>query len=210
MIRPSCSMGLITHLVWKKTLGCIFILAYDDITLLAQCGWNLLVGGRFLSQSEPIMQSFDVFAVFNLNTLFKEHLSGHHKYFTTHYNGAIMGVMVSQITSISVSFSTVCSGADQRKHQSAMSLAFVRGIHWWPVNSQHKRASNGENVSIWWCHHDKKINKFPTTDVHCRWCSLPWAPLKHHQRRWKYWHSSLVRLHRYFWLVTEVIKKDGP
>ena len=29
-------------------------------------------------------------------------------------------------------------GADQRKHQSSMSLAFVRGIHRWPVNSPHK------------------------------------------------------------------------
>ena len=28
--------------------------------------------------------------------------------------------------------------ADQRKHQSSASLAFVRGIHRWPVNSRHK------------------------------------------------------------------------
>ena len=28
--------------------------------------------------------------------------------------------------------------ADQRKHQSSASLAFVRGIHRWPVNSPHK------------------------------------------------------------------------
>ena len=34
--------------------------------------------------------------------------------------------------------STVYSGADQRKHQSSASLAFVRGIHRWPVNSPHK------------------------------------------------------------------------
>ena len=32
----------------------------------------------------------------------------------------------------------VQSGADQRKHQSSASLAFVRGIHRWPVNSPHK------------------------------------------------------------------------
>ena len=31
------------------------------------------------------------------------------------------------------------SGADQRKHQSSEALAFVRGIHRWPVNSPHKR-----------------------------------------------------------------------
>ena len=33
---------------------------------------------------------------------------------------------------------TVYSGGDQRKHQSSTSLAFVWGIHWWPVNSPHK------------------------------------------------------------------------
>ena len=32
----------------------------------------------------------------------------------------------------------VCSGADQRKYQSPTSLAFVRGIHRWPVNSPTK------------------------------------------------------------------------
>ena len=32
----------------------------------------------------------------------------------------------------------VYSGADQRKHQSSASLAFVLGIHRWPVNSPHK------------------------------------------------------------------------
>ena len=42
----------------------------------------------------------------------------------------------------------VCSGADQRKHQSSASLAFVRGIHRPPS----QRASNAENVSIWWRH----------------------------------------------------------
>ena len=36
-------------------------------------------------------------------------------------------------------YSSVYSGTDQRKHQSFASLAFVRGIHRWPVNSPHKR-----------------------------------------------------------------------
>ena len=35
-------------------------------------------------------------------------------------------------------YSTVYSGMDERKHQSSASLAFVQGIHWWPVNSPHK------------------------------------------------------------------------
>ena len=42
------------------------------------------------------------------------------------------------ITSITIVYLTVYSGADQRKHQSSASLAFVRGIHRWPVNSPHK------------------------------------------------------------------------
>ena len=42
------------------------------------------------------------------------------------------------VTSVSIGCSTVCSGADQRNHQSSASLVFVRGIHWWPVDSPHK------------------------------------------------------------------------
>ena len=53
-------------------------------------------------------------------------------------NDAIMGVMASQITSLTIVYSTVYLGADQRKHQSSASLAFVRGIHRGPVNSPHK------------------------------------------------------------------------
>ena len=49
-----------------------------------------------------------------------------------------MGAMTSQITSVSVIYSTDCLGGDQRMNQSSASLAFVRGIHWWPVNSPHK------------------------------------------------------------------------
>ena len=41
-------------------------------------------------------------------------------------------------------YSTVYSGADQRKHQSSASLAFVRRIHRWPVNSPHKGQWRGE------------------------------------------------------------------
>ena len=40
--------------------------------------------------------------------------------------------------SLNIVYSAVYSGADQRKHQSSASLAFVRGIHRWPVNSPHK------------------------------------------------------------------------
>ena len=49
-----------------------------------------------------------------------------------------MGAIASQNTSLTIVYSTVYSGTDQRKHGSSASLAFVRGIHRWPVNSTHK------------------------------------------------------------------------
>ena len=55
-----------------------------------------------------------------------------------HYNDVRMGAMASQITSLTIVYWSVYSGADQRKHQSSASLAFVRGIHRRPVNSPHK------------------------------------------------------------------------
>ena len=55
-----------------------------------------------------------------------------------HYSDVIMGAMASQITSLTTVYSTDNSGADQRKHQSPVSLAFVRGIHRWPVTFPHK------------------------------------------------------------------------
>ena len=55
-----------------------------------------------------------------------------------HYGDVVMGTVASQITSLTIVYSTVYSGADQRKHQSSASLAFVPGIHRGPVNSPHK------------------------------------------------------------------------
>ena len=55
-----------------------------------------------------------------------------------HYDDVIMGTMASQITSLMIVYSSVYSDADQRKHQSSASLAFVWGIHRGPVNSPHK------------------------------------------------------------------------
>ena len=49
-----------------------------------------------------------------------------------------MTTMASQITSLTIVYSTVYSVEDQRKHQSSASLAFVWGVHRGPVNSPHK------------------------------------------------------------------------
>ena len=60
------------------------------------------------------------------------------KRLVSHYSNVIMGAMAYRITSPTIVYSTVYSGANKRKHESSASLAFVRGIPWWPVNSLHK------------------------------------------------------------------------
>ena len=57
-----------------------------------------------------------------------------HLFNPLHYDDVILDTMVSEITSLTIVYSTVYSDADQRKHQSFASLAFVRGIHRGPVN----------------------------------------------------------------------------
>ena len=53
-------------------------------------------------------------------------------------NDIMLCVRASQITSLTIVYSTVYSGAEQRKDKSSASMAFVRGIQRWPVNSRHK------------------------------------------------------------------------
>ena len=64
---------------------------------------------------------------------------------TLHYSDVIMGAMASLITSLTSVYSTVYPDADQRKHQSSASLAFVWGIHRGPVNF-----TNSLLLTLWW------------------------------------------------------------
>ena len=82
----------------------------------------------------------------------------------SHYNDVIMGAMASQITSLTIVYSTVYSGVDQGKHQSSASLAFVRGIHRGPVNSPHKWPVT------------RKMFPFDDVIMHDKWMLL----LQHH------------------------------
>ena len=74
--------------------------------------------------------------------------------YKVHYIDAIMTTMASQITSLTVVYSTVCSDADQRKHQSSVSLAFVWGIHrdrWIPHTKGQLRGKCFHLMtSSWW------------------------------------------------------------
>ena len=66
------------------------------------------------------------------------HIFEHTNGILYHYDDVVMDAMAFQITSLTIVYSIVYSGTDQRKHQSSASLAFVRGIHRGPVNSPHK------------------------------------------------------------------------
>ena len=70
----------------------------------------------------------------------------------SHYNDVIMSAMALQITSLMIVYSIVYWDADQRKHQNVTGLCVGNS----PVTGEFpaQRASNSENVSIWWCHHE--------------------------------------------------------
>ena len=82
-----------------------------------------------------------------------------------------MGAIASQTTSLTIVYSTVYSEADQKRHQSSASLAFLWGIHRGEFPAQ--MASNAENVSIWWRHHAYMTSQVCTTILHiCIWNRL--------------------------------------
>ena len=88
------------------------------------------------------------------------------KYTILIYNDIIMCAMASKITDLTIVYSSVFSGADQRKHRSSMSLAFVREL---TGEFRAQMASNAENFSIWWCHHGcGKLMPFPSKSP-CGW-----------------------------------------
>ena len=133
--------------------------------LLAVCAGNSPVPGEFPAP-RPVTRSFNVFFDLRLNKRLSKQWWGwwfetlsrplwrhrnevspstrfdvlcvlHRHYLATHhYSDVIKSTIASQVTSLTIVYSTVYP--DQRKHQSSASLAFVRGTHRWPVNSPHK------------------------------------------------------------------------
>ena len=73
-------------------------------------------------------------------SLFVQTLHSHKTAHTSplHYKDVIMCAIASQITRLTIVYSTVYSDTDYSKYQSPASLAFVPGIHRGPVNSPHK------------------------------------------------------------------------
>ena len=84
------------------------------------------------------MQNYEI----GWNKLFERKTLISFRYFYStgifHYSDVMMSAMASQITCVSIVYSTACSDTDGWKHQCSASLVFVRVIHWWQMNSPYK------------------------------------------------------------------------
>ena len=131
-----------------------------------------------------------------------------------HYGDVIMGAIVSQITSLTIVYSTVYSDADHRKHQSSASLAFVCGIHRGPVNSPHKWPVTRKMFPF-----DDVIMFFRGfCGIHTDYSSLKWSmvaqcqpdePRADHQQNHQYlWFPSCYNIPQYYqdWFHIIVLK----
>ena len=88
-----------------------------------------------------------------------------------HYNDVIMSAMASQITSLTIVYSTVYSRRRSKKHQRSASLAFVGGIHRGPVNSPNKGPVTrkmfpfDDIIMVW-----PKLNRIVNTAIDNSYC----------------------------------------
>ena len=73
-----------------------------------------------------------------------------------HYNDVIMSAMASQVTSLKIVYSTVYSKRISKKTSKLSVTGLCEGNS--PVTGKFpaQRASNAENISIWWRHHEIK------------------------------------------------------
>ena len=123
-----------------------------------------------------------------------------------HYNDVIMGAVASQITSLTIVYSTVDSDPDQRKHQSSASLTFVWGIHRGPVNTLHKWPvtrkmfhlmtsswSHVMNTSCWPWHtleHITMLQEWKSIEFH--WPNILFKILRQRRNGRNFWKLKIV------------------
>ena len=98
-------------------------------------------------------------------------------------NGVIMSTMASQITSLTIVYSTVYSRRRSKKTPKLRVTGLCEGNS--PVTGEFpaQRASNAENVSIWWRHHDR-ARLWPSQEVQMTWQRC-WA-ISRHRADWSY------------------------
>ena len=95
-----------------------------------------------------------------------------------------MDTVASQITSLTIVYTTVYPDADQSKHQSSTSLAFVWGIHRGPVNSPHKGPVT------------RKMFPFDDVIMTDNWLTMNKTPYKHIARI----HTFSVQKYNMYWI----------
>ena len=140
-------MGYLPHALWNlwvycivsygdaKAFTCDVIIVNVDTRVLNVTNVNTEIRLRKKLHSSPLIWSRKYLILWGNDGQYILHLSWCNR---SYYSDVIMGAMASQITSLTIIYSTFYWGTDQRKHQSSVSLAFVKGIHRWPVNSTHK------------------------------------------------------------------------
>ena len=134
-----------------------------------------------------------------------------------------MGAIASQITSLTIVYSTVYSDADQRKHQSSASLLGLCSGNS-PATGEFpaQMASNAQNVSIWWRHHGPE--RFICIIVVCNpsgvkprifQCREYWCHVSSGHRQICYWLcrirgsvSSMTKDINYLWHLSVVLRND--
>ena len=115
---------------WLSTVGCYII---------CKCGVGQISHSKPLSLPEILMT----------NSLKLLYITRHH-----HYNDVIMGTVASQITSLTIVYSTVIQTEIKENIKAPCHWSLCgefTGICEFPA----QWASNAENVSIWWRHHDR-------------------------------------------------------
>ena len=88
----------------------------------------------------------------------------------SHHSDVVMSTKASQVTSLTIVYSTVYSGTDERKHQSSASLSIVRGIPRWPVNSPCKESLTRkmppfDDVTMVHCHAQLTHQPYSTSGI---------------------------------------------
>ena len=100
---------------------------------------SLIIPARWINTHVVILvchlehTTHDELTIFCCNFILKWWQQTRNRLFPDSKPSTIMSAMASQIPTLTIVYSTLYSGADQ----SSASVAFMRGIHRWPVNSPH-------------------------------------------------------------------------
>ena len=125
-----------------------------------------------------------------------------------------MGPKASQITSLTIVYSTVYSGADQRKASKLCVTGLCAGNSPGTGEFPAQMASNAENISIRWRHHDFWCPNAFAQAVHQIYAIQMYELLSQRQRSSFYanvWFIFKVQVYwdKFLWLITQIVDRFG-